>query len=170
MAEAQAHFDVATAFDLEDSDEGAKSKMDEPWSAKLVEMPTEASLERNEQTQPMDMIVAVPEVDGGGRGGRGRTVNRAQKPCFCCELMAVMGDRCCEMHERNRDAVFRQLKHQDELELEWVKKMEKERMMDNQEQWNQLLLNIEALSFSFEGAGVPPEISTLSLWLMSGYR
>ena len=58
--------------------------MDELWSAKLVEIPTEASLERNEQTQPMDMIVTVPEVDGaasstcsrrGRRGGRGRTVN-----------------------------------------------------------------------------------------------
>ena len=64
MTEAQAPDHVVTAFDLEDSDEDGKSKMDELWSAKLVEIPTKASLERSEQIQPTNTIVAVPEVDG----------------------------------------------------------------------------------------------------------
>ena len=39
------------------------------------EVPTEASLERIEQTQPLDVIVAVPEVHGAASSacsGRGR--------------------------------------------------------------------------------------------------
>ena len=54
MAEAQALDDVATAFDLEDSDEDGKSKTD-----------AEASLERNEQTQPKEVIDVVPEESDG---------------------------------------------------------------------------------------------------------
>ena len=46
MAEAQAPDDVATAFKLEDFGEDGRSKMDELWSAKQVEIPTEASHER----------------------------------------------------------------------------------------------------------------------------
>ena len=109
IAEAQAFDDVATAFDLEDSDEDAQLKMDELRRAKLVEIPTEASVVRDDQTQPMEMIVAVPEVDSGassncsrrgGRGGQAWTANRTQKPCFCCELMAVRSQCFCQVHKR----------------------------------------------------------------------
>ena len=52
------------------------------------------------------------------------------------------------MHKRTQDGVFRDLKHQDKRELDWVKKMEKERMTDKQDQWKQLLF--EALCPSLE--------------------
>ena len=100
----------------------------------------------------------------GGRGGRGRTVNRTQKPCICCELMSAIA-RCMK---RTQDVVFRQLKHHDKRELDWVKKMENERMTDKQERGKQLLLKVEALCSSHWQSGCSARNSTLSPRSRSG--
>ena len=123
-------------FDLEDADDDGQSKMDELWTTKSVEIPTEASLERNEQTQPMyqkwtaqhrPLVLLVGEEEGEARRQVG-----LRNLVFCCKLTAFRSHGYCEMHKCTRQVVCRQLKNQDRRELDWIKQMEKERMTDKQ--------------------------------------
>ena len=99
--------------------------------------------DRTRLHRPLALVV-------GGRGERSWTINRIQKPCFCCGLISVRLHCCCEMHKRSRDDVFRQLQCQDKHELDRVEHTEEERMADKQERWKQLWLKVEALSTDLE--------------------
>ena len=74
-----------------------------------------------------------------------RQPNRKEKVCFCCECVCVKGHMYCDVHKRTRDVIRRQLKTQDKEETDWVKRVEKIKKTDPDEQFKQLLLKVELL-------------------------